>query len=104
MSTKRRDRHAANTVALERNRQRKTKLIDTLENWRPSWPGKQVLVSCIPFIGSPYGWRVCAWGADDFGLEKDFPNVDKQDALRLYEQITNGTTQAQMREWGMVNA
>lgn len=54
----------------------------------------------------PHGWRVCAWGNDDFGMERDYAPDQRDQALALYQQIvsTQMPTQAQMREWGMIHA
>jgi hypothetical protein len=32
-------------------------------------------------------WRVCVWGADDFGKEKDFPVKDRQAAWDLFVKV-----------------
>lgn len=54
----------------------------------------------------PHGWRVCAWGNDDFGMERDYEPDQRDQALVLYQQIvsTQMPTQAQMHEWGMIRA
>lgn len=54
----------------------------------------------------PHGWRVCVWGNDDFGMERDYAPDQRDQALALYQQIvsTPMPTQAQMREWGMIYA
>jgi hypothetical protein len=90
-----------------RPRTEKEKLIATAEDWYPTDDGK-VRVKLI--LLSTGQWRVCCWGGDDFGLEKDFPKDDHgygenhDAALKLYTQITDNTSQAQMRSWGMYNA
>lgn len=33
------------------------------------------------------GWRVCAWGGDDFGMEKDFPPGKRMEALELFKLV-----------------
>lgn len=45
----------------------------TQDNWCPNYSDNLVEVSLLP-LGEG-GWRVCAWGADDFGLEKDFTSA-----------------------------
>lgn len=46
----------------------------TSEDWYPSLvldaDVKLLRVSLIELLGG--GWRVCVWGDDDFGMEKDF--------------------------------
>lgn len=51
-------------------------------------------------------WRVCAWGNDDFGLERDFLSMEYDDAVKLYQTIvtTPRPTQQMMRDLGMVGA
>lgn len=43
-----------------------------------------VEVSFIPFDDSD-GWRVCCWGDDDFGLEKDF--FDEREAWGCFVSV-----------------
>jgi hypothetical protein len=81
---------------------REEKFILTSEDWYPTYATGLVRVALLRL--STGQWRVCVWGADDFGLERDLPSVERQSAKRLYGRITDYTTQAQMRAWGMVNA
>jgi len=94
-------RAALKDAAAERLAQVREKLIATTENWYPSIDGK---VRVRLLLLSTDQWRVCVWGNDDFGMERDFPHVERQEAKVLFERITDGTTQAQMREWGLTNA
>jgi hypothetical protein len=32
-------------------------------------------------------WRVCVWGNDDFGMEKDFPVEDKESAWKCFLEV-----------------
>jgi hypothetical protein len=77
------------------------KTILTSESWYPTINGK-VRVQLMQL--SNRMWRVCVWGGDDFGLEQDFPPTGRQEAKVLYAKLIDGTTQAQMRAFGMVNA
>ena len=81
--------------------QRVTKQIRSTENWYPTTAG-QVQVSCMLLTDNQ--WRVCVWGGDDFGMERDFPNAGELEAKRLFENLVDFTTQAQMHEFGMVRA
>lgn len=94
-------RAALKTAAAERQAERREKLITTTEDWHPAIDGAKVRVVFI--LLSTDEWRVCAWGGDDFGMERDFPHVERQEAKALFEKLVDGTTQAQMRGWGMGN-
>jgi len=77
------------------------KYIKTKENWYPTVEGN-VRVSWLGLSNG--GWRVCVWGGDDFGLEKDFSHVERQMARQLFEKIEDNMTQEQMKALGMWNA
>lgn len=74
-------------------------LVNTSDNWFPNYPNNQVLVSLITNpnhlikhykkLGkNPFIYRVCVWGLDDFGMEKDFYNsYDRTDALKLFNKL-----------------
>lgn len=51
-------------------------------------------------------WRVCVWGNDDFGLERDFLADQHEAAMNLYVQIVTSQfpTQKWLRSLGMVGA
>ena len=81
--------------------ERKEKSILTEEDWYPTTNGQvQVMLFIYKKDEGPH--RVCVWGGDDFGLEKDFTYA--KDARDLYDQLTDNTTQAQMRKLGMYGA
>lgn len=78
------------------------------EDWYPTkagtWPGKDGFVR-VSLIG--YGddhWRVCVWGGDDFGLEKDFPVGERSKAHDEFDRIVNLTTRTELRARGFINA
>ena len=62
----------------------------TQDEWYPSYQSKDlgqlVRVSCQP-LGPHEGdnWRVCAWGADNFGMERDF--TDEKEALTVFIKV-----------------
>jgi len=52
----------------------------TSDNWCPNYNYDFVMVSfCQTGPNPPINgeWRVCVWGADDFGMERDFKNKDE---------------------------
>lgn len=58
----------------------------TQEDWHPSYEMEDHLflrVSYIPLNNNTY--RVCVWGADDFGMEKDLNS--KNNAKELFHKI-----------------
>ncbi len=61
-----------------------------------------VCVSVIEMDIEKDNYRVCVWGADDFGLEKDY--LTRIEAFKLYNWIKDFTTQAQLRKAGFNNA
>ena len=75
--------------------ERQTALVPTTSNWYPCFdaqgePAKSVGHVRVKFLEllSGAGWRVCAWGADDFGMEIDL--ASRAEALDLYLLIVGG--------------
>ncbi len=67
---------------------RKNHIARTTDNWHPSINGMFVRVSTMPLFAigdQPRMYRVCVWGGDDFGVEKDFEN--QNDADFLYDKL-----------------
>lgn len=64
---------------------RRTAHIRTSFDWYPTRGDGLVRVSFIELHNDQF--RVCVWGEDDYGLERDFPHVERQAAKRLYEQL-----------------
>lgn len=58
-------------------------LFPTTDNWCPTLPNNKVRGGL--FILSDGQWRVCFWGNDDLGMERDFPTYDE--ALAIWEEI-----------------
>lgn len=94
-----------------------SKHIKTSEDWYPTLqalqkspnPGSQFnnpLDHPAVWVGllelSDGQWRVCVWGADDFGMEKDHESYPE--ALDLFELIDNFTTQKELEDLGFINA
>ena len=46
----------------------------TSDDWYPSYHLKSMKLVEVKLLElfNPDGWRVCAWGADDFGMERDW--------------------------------
>jgi len=63
-------------------KEKQTCFVPTEEDWYPTENG-QLRVSYIPLTDGMF--RVCVWGADDFGMEKDMK--DKGEARLLYRKI-----------------
>lgn len=80
---------------------REDKTIASLEDWYPTI-NNEVTVSFLQLSDGKY--RVCVWGGDDFGLEKDFPRVECWQARLLYNYLTDFTSQHQMKQYGMYPA
>lgn len=69
---------------------------DAQSNWYPSYTFKDYTYTMlveVSFIKLPslansdnsFNYRVCAWGWDDFGLEKDF--VSRKEAYDCFIQV-----------------
>lgn len=77
----------------------------TLDEWYPSYQLKTandkllredlVLVSFMQ-LDSGF-WRVCAWGQDDMGLERDWPAEEERQAFTTFLQIIGWETVEQRR-------
>ena len=81
--------------------ERRTAMMPTLDQWfpnhklenHPSGLTDGVEVSFIelrPFRKNPKLWRVCVWGNDDLGMERDFES--RIDALAMYKKVTSWET------------
>lgn len=78
--------------------QRVDKQILTREDWYPTVDGR-LKVSFM--LLTDQQWRVCVWGGDDFGMDRDFPHTERQAAKELFESLKDFTTQKQMQDLGM---
>lgn len=81
--------------------ERKTTMMPTLDDWYPNHKlenhpsglveGVQVsFIELMPFRNNPKLWRVCVWGNDDLGMERDY--ADRQEALAMYNLVTSWET------------
>lgn len=57
----------------------------TPDDWYPNYPNNEVELSIINLSDGQF--RVCVWGNDDFGMEKDFNSADL--AEQTYDTIKN---------------
>lgn len=76
--------------------------VPTTDDWYPNYPGDTVELSLLNLLDGEF--RVCVWGADDFGLEKDFKNP--KEALRTYRAVKNScvVTKASLYDMGFETA
>jgi hypothetical protein len=103
--------------------ERQSTLVPTTSNWYPCFdaeggPAKsgghvRVTLTELPLkrggwndVPGAGGWRVCAWGADDFGMELDFEPGKRMDALALYKLVTGAgaVTTEDLEELGFKRA
>lgn len=56
-------------------------MVPATDDWYPCFPHGLVAVRWFPFLDGK-GWRVCVWGADDTGMERDFFGEGAEDAAR----------------------
>lgn len=90
----------------------------TNDDWHPNFDGDLVAVSLIlhrknsreyKLYGSTCLFRVCVWGADDFGMEKDFFGEEKdcvEQAKELYAILEKKDIIyiADLKKLGFINA
>jgi hypothetical protein len=66
-------------------------LKQTDDNWGPSFKveGAHLKFVEVSLLKGPHksGFRVCAWGDDDYGLEKDFTYAERGHAVQHFIQI-----------------
>ena len=80
----------------------------TSDEWYPSYDsmdqryGKLVRVSLLKL--SDGQWRVCAWGADDHGMERDYHT--RREALSVFKKLTalDRVNHQHLKELGFVPA
>ena len=74
------------------------KYLPAVEDWYPSF--QCVRCSIMPL--STGQTRVCVWGADDTGMERDFDTPEA--AKAVYEEIPSPVTREWLEEKGFVRA
>ena len=66
------------------------KYVRSSDNWRPTCGGGFVMVRFMQLLPDPKaGYRIAAYGGDDFGLEKDLTSFDSASAL--YKELTEAS-------------
>ena len=88
------------------NQKRIDKMITVTDEWYPCYEGNKVRVSL--FISNldelNYHFvRICVWGADDFGLEMDYIDLNYESLISKYnewkETILDKLTDGVNKEW-----
>lgn len=79
--------------------QKRSKFLKTHQDWHPTLQDGTFRLSLLKLRN---GWRVCAWGNDDFGFERDFPNFSE--AFDLWNSLGDWTTQEWFRANGFQRA
>ncbi len=69
---------------------REEKRVLTPDNWCPTAEDGKVRVTFTGLMGPM--WRVCVWGEDDLGVERDYPDDQREQAWAMYESIGDGIT------------
>lgn len=63
------------------------KYVPTKDDWHPTCDNNCVMVIFLQLLPDPKaGYRIAAYGGDDFGLEKDLTSFDSAEAL--YKELT----------------
>jgi len=78
---------------MKKDKERRDIFVPTSDDWSPNFPNNQARLSYIGRI-SDGKFRVCVWGADDFGMEYDattegearwlFNHLSRLDITRKY--------------------
>jgi hypothetical protein len=78
----------------------------TSDEWYPNYHELVKVSFCQtgPYPPENGDWRVCAWGNDDFGMEKDFRDREEAWACFLAVISLNDVTVDRLRELGFVPA
>ena len=71
-----------------------TKFLPTLDDWYPNYPRHTVRCSLVQ-LPTTKEYRVCVWGADDTGMERDFESYDE--AKEEYDLLPNPITKDYLR-------
>jgi len=85
--------------------ERQEKRLLTNEDWVPTRDDGTVRAA---FMQLPYAtrsgrnWRVCLWGEDDFGLERDFES--RAEAIEMFRRLHNLVTQKELQAMGFKRA
>ena len=62
---------------------------ETEESWSPSFCMEDKLLVEVSFLklNGSEGWRVCVWGMDDCGMEKDFDKNQENSAWCCFIEL-----------------
>lgn len=74
------------------------------DDWHPTAEDGTVQVSFLEL--STGQWRVCVWGDDDCGMDRDFAPDEREAASRLYDLLAgcSDVTKRLCLDLGMVSA
>ncbi|MGL1886291.1 MAG: hypothetical protein OCD76_07230 [Reichenbachiella sp.] len=62
--------------------------VPTTDRWGPTHEDGTVELTLMKLRGQkPVMYRVCVWGEDDLGLEKDFTTPNPEEAIKLFDKI-----------------
>lgn len=82
-----------------------TVMVKTTDNWFPNYEGDQVALSLTKLQGYPITYRVCVWGMDDCGMERDFQTNDPTEAKKLFDKLKDAiVTMGYLSELGFISA
>lgn len=79
-----------------------SKFLPTTDDWYPNWPRGTVKCSLLDLRDKAV--RVCVWGADDCGMERDYPHDEGDAACYLYLNLPNPVTKQWLTEHGFQRA
>jgi len=69
------------------NQMRIDKMITVTDDWYPCFENNTVQLSMfISYLDKHTFVRICVWGADDFGLEKDYHDSDYNNLISKYNE------------------
>ena len=91
------------TPMKEFKNKREDRMVKVIDDWHPCHDGGCVKLSIIQLFYKDYYCKVCAWGADDTGVEMEYhsPFPEYVDAMYerwkkyIFDRVPDGIT----REW-----
>lgn len=81
---------------MDRQTKQHTIFVKVNDEWYPNYEGNMIRVSVLELPQfkpeDPMYVRICAWGADDFGMEKDFRVNSQEEKEEMFKSLVEYST------------